>query len=285
MENFLAEMLNEICGFGLFNSIFETLTLNLFSTDLDVNKYADALKAVSNLHHNVIKPLAILLMFIYFIIALVDKLSSENFTWEQLWRQLAMLLVSKYLIEHGFDLLRLFSDVGMAIAADVQEKTSFFGSSDSGDLEEAKELLDTFRDNMNFDGIFGSWLGDIFMFIALLLPYVGSWIMKLCVSIICYTRVIEIYIRATFAPIALSDFYHSGLQGAGWKFLKSFLAVCLQGAMILVIAIIFSKLTSGLIGTGENVFTFCGIYLAFGASAVMLMFKSLSLTKEIIGVN
>lgn len=281
MEDGLIGMINDICGQDIFNSIFETLTVNLFSSD---GKYSDALAMARGLHRSVIMPLALMLMFIYFMLAIVDKLSQENFTWEQLWRQLAMLLVSKYLIEHGFEILDLMFDIGMDFAAQIQAWTGYDGDS-SEDITQAKELIESFRAGLGLDGVFTSWLGDLLMFIYLFIPWLGSWIMRLCINIICYTRVIEIYWRATFAPIALADFFHSGLQGTGWRSLKSFLAVCLQGGAMLVIAVIFSALTGQIVADDQNLFTFIGAYLAFAASAVMLMFKSLSLTKEIIGVN
>lgn len=280
MESLLIGMLNDICGSDIFNSIFETLTINLFS---DGGTYSVALGYVRSLHESVIKPLAIMLMFIYFIIALVDKFSSENFTWEQLWRQLAMLLAAKFLIEHGFELLELLFDIGMTLTANIQESTGYYGDT-TGEVENAKEIINSFREGMGATGIFKT-LADLVMILFLIFPWLFSWIMRLCVSIICYTRVIEIYIRAAFAPVALSDFFHSGLQGAGWRFLKSFLAVCLQGAMILVIAVIFSALIKQIAADDQNLFTFIGKYIAFFASAIMLMFKSLSLTKELIGVN
>ena len=175
-----------------------------------------------------------------------------------------------------------------AFAAEIQTWTGYTGE-EAEALKNSKEIVEAFRESLGFDGAFTSFFGDLILWFYLLLPWVGQWIMKLCISVICYTRVVEIYFRATFAPIALADFFHSGLQGSGWRFLKSFLAVCLQGGTILVIAILFSALTAQHITNVDQVvkdlIPFIGVYLAFGASAVMLMFKSLSLTKELVGVN
>lgn len=272
----LEGMLNDICGADIFSSIYETLSINLFSAE---GTYANALSAVRVLH-NTIKPVALMLMFIYFMVAVVDKLSSDTFTWEQLWRQLAMLLASFYLIQHGFELLEVLFNVGMAMAAKISEAAST-------DIEaatfDASLLVESFMDAWG-DG-WPEFIMKIIMVIFLLIPWLLSWVMRICVSVICYSRVIEIYARATFAPIAISDFFHSGLQGGGWRFLKNFLAVCLQGGMILVIAIIYSKIFAALSFTDANLFTFIGKYLAFFASAIMLMFKSLSLTKEVLGTG
>lgn len=266
----LEGMVNDICGSDLFASVHEILNKNLFADG------GDAISAVMTLHET-IKPLALMLMFLYFMIAVVDKLSGENFTWEQLWRQMAMLLAAKYLIDHGFEILNILSNVGVAV----------FGYIGDASIKEvtvdAQALIETFRKEWGLDDSFFSFLADIVMIVYLLLPWLLSWIMRICVSVICYSRMIEIYIRAIFAPVAVSDFFHSGLQGAGWRFLKNFLAVSLQGALIMAIAVIFGKLMATFTVNDANLFTFIGKYLAFYASAVMLMFKSLSLSKELVG--
>ena len=80
---------------------------------------------------------------------------------------------------------------------------------------------------------------------------------------------------------------HNGFQGSGWRFLKAFLAVCLQGAVILCIGAVFSALMPVIFNLGGETtfFSAMGRYFAILAAAVMLMFKSLSLTKEFVGVN
>ena len=58
----LENMLKDICGADLFASIYETLSINLFSPD---GKYAMILDAVQTLY-NVIMPIGVMVMFVYF---------------------------------------------------------------------------------------------------------------------------------------------------------------------------------------------------------------------------
>lgn len=274
----LEEMINDICGPDIFTSIYETLSVNLFSSG---GKYSMVLSVVRTVYH-IIMPIGVYLMFIYFMLALLDKLSSDAFTWEHLWRQLAILVGAKILMENGFQILETLFGVGMAILGKIS-------ASSSADIAavtvDAAEMIEQFRDSI---GIAGNipFIRDIIMIVFLLLPWALSWVMRLLVAVICYSRVIEIYVKAACAPMALSDFMHSGFQGSGWRFLKSFFASCLQGAIIFLIAVIFSALFQTItVDAGWNIFKFLGAYLAFYASAVMLMFKSLPLAKEIVGVT
>ena len=273
-------MVNDLCGKDLFKGIMDTLETNLFSSKGD---YSAAVNLVEDLYFSVIQPIAIMLMIIYFLLALVDKMTSENFTWEQMGKQMCMFLASFYLINHGFEILELLFQLGLSLTKQVNALVD--GSLDPKDgASRVESVINTFKATINVP----NFLKDICLFVYLLIPWALSWIMGLVVKIICYTRVIEIYARAAFAPIALSDFFHSGFQGAGWRFLKSFLAVCLQGALILVINAIYSALfdvVAGSVDTKLSLFAFLGVYLAIMASACMLMFKSLSLSKELLGVN
>lgn len=275
----LENMLKDICGPDIFSSIYDTLSVNLFSSS---GKFSIVLDAIRMLY-NVVMPIGVFVMFIYFIVSLEDTLASENFTWEQLWKKLAMLLVAKIVMEHGFELMELLFNVGMAIAAKINN--AVVGEDIQELTFDAKAMIESFRAELGMTGLL-KVLADIILFIYLLLPWLLSWLMRLAISLICYSRVIEIYVRAVMAPIALSDFYHGGLQSTGWRFLKSFFAVSLQGATILLISIIFSLLMRTITAAdASHPMAFIGSYLAFYGSAVMLMFKSLPLTKELVGVN
>lgn len=275
--NLLESMFNDICGSNLFADIYETLSVNLFSGS---GTFGTAYSVVHSIY-NAVMTIGVMLLFIYFVLALVDKMSSDNFTWEQLWRQFALLLAGKYVMENGFRILETLFNIGMATAARI---SALGNPSVSEAMVDAATILAEFRDSLDC----WDFLKVPIMFGYLLVPWLLAWIMGLAVNIICYSRVIEIYARATLAPIALSDLFHSGLNGAGWRYLKSFLAVALQGALILIIGIIYSAVFQSLVldsNTFSDILAFLGKYIVIYAAAVMLMFKSLSLSKELVGVN
>ena len=275
MDALLTAMINRIAGSSIFDGMIGILTKDPFTAYGE-----DVAKIINNLY-NAVMSAAMMLIFIYFLIAIVDKMTSENFTWEQLWKQMAMLLAAKLVVEHGLEIMQLMSQVGVELVTIVQGE----GLGDLNQALDAKAVIKNFKDGLSSSIL--KLLSDILLLLYLALPWVLSWIMSLCVKIICYTRLIEIYVRACFAPLALSDFFKNGFQGGGWRYLKSFLAVCIQGAVILAIAVLYSKLLGSIMVTPDetNVFEFSGISLAIGASAVMLMFRSLGICKEILGVN
>lgn len=59
-----------------------------------------------------------------------------------------------------------------------------------------------------------------------------------------YGRFFKIYLYTALAPIPLSTFAGEPSQQVGRSFLKSFCAVCLEGAVIILACVIFSQFAS-----------------------------------------
>lgn len=272
-------MLEDICGTDLFDTIIRILTIDIFANE---GAYGKVFSRVQDMYEAV-QSVAVVLIFIYFMIAFVDKLSGENFTFEQMFRQIILLLVAKFLIDHGLEIIQLLYDFGTALLAEVAAPIPEGGGAMGAD--NAKELLKEFEASLGLSG-FMKVLKDVIVWLWLFIPWIFSWILGICVKIIMYSRMIEIYVRAIFAPIAFADFYQGGLQSAGFRYLRNFLAVAIQGALILSIAAVYSGLFTTVVASAGLAFhNFLGLYLAFLSAAVMLMFKSLSLAKEIVGTG
>lgn len=56
-----------------------------------------------------------------------------------------------------------------------------------------------------------------------------------------YSRFFKIYMYIAIAPIPLSTFAGDGTSQIGWQFVKSFIGVCLEGALIVLACIIYSR--------------------------------------------
>ena len=264
---------------NIFNSIAEKLSENLFSSS---GKFGPMLGAVQSCY-NMVYPIAVMLIFIYFIVAMIDKVASETFTPEQAWKTFALLLGTKVLIEHGFELIQLLFNIGLSISAQFANLRNS-GADFVVTEEQIKELVENAKDNITF---LPKFMRGFILWIAVCPLALIPNLMNLGVSVIVYSRIIEIYLRAVYMPVALADVFHGGLQSGGWRALRSFLAVSLQGATILVISIIYGQLAASMVNhygaTGEF-WPFMGGTIAIQASALMLMFKSLNLTKEVLGV-
>ena len=261
-----------------FSDITELMSINLFSSS---GQFGGILGLIRSMY-NVVFPAAVMLLFIYFMLAMIDKCSNDTFSWEQLWKLFAALLASKILIEHGFEILEYLFSVGLSIVNSFSSLRSP-GSEFALGEEEIKEILDMLNENMSWVVKF---LRNILIWIALLIPALAACLMKASIFVICFSRIAEIYVRVVLTPIALSDFFHGGTQSAGWRYLKSFLAISLQGAMILVIALVYEQLMAVMLtnyAQNREFWKFFSISMILQASSIMLMFRSLALSKEVMG--
>ena len=262
-----------------FREITDLMSINLFSPS---GQFGGILSLIRGMY-NIVFPAAVMLLFIYFMLAMIDKCSNDTFSWEQMWKLFAALLASKILIEHGFEILEYLFSVGLSIVRSFSDLRSP-GSEFTLGKEEIKEILDTLNNNMNW--VF-TFLRNILIWVALLIPALVAFVMKASIFVICFSRIAEIYVRVVLTPIALSDFFHGGMQSAGWRYLKSFLAISLQGAMILVIALVYEQLMEVMLSNyaqDHAFWKFFSISMILQASSIMLMFRSLALSKEVLGV-
>jgi len=66
------------------------------------------------------------------------------------------------------------------------------------------------------------------------------WILSFIMILTVYGRFFKLYIYAAIAPVPLSTFAGEETSHIGKSFLKSFAAVCLEGAVIVLACIIYS---------------------------------------------
>lgn len=70
------------------------------------------------------------------------------------------------------------------------------------------------------------------------------WVLSFVMILSVYGRFFKMYMYTAIAPIPLSSFAGEPSQNIGKSFLKSYAAVCLEGAIIVLACIIFSVFAS-----------------------------------------
>ena len=281
------DMFKEIFGGGLFGILKNLLTQNPETV------YPTAWSLAQTIYNNVMVPIALGLMVIFFLVKLMERSTMEQVTIEQVLVLFVKLLAAKFLIDYGFEIFSLLWSLGLSLVNEFAGALSggtgasnpgleFWNINPNEKVISNAELKELWKDYTGYEWDKKMGWSSLGPFVQLLIPWIAAQVLKACAYFICYSRLIEMFIRVCGAPIALSDFMTEGMQGAGWRYLKSFLAICLQGLMILLVARIYSILMYDVI-TGQSGFAMIVAYLAVSFSAIALMFKSLSLAKELVG--
>lgn len=287
----MKEMFRGIFENSLSKDVYDILSLVLIGEN---SEFSQASEFVKNIYDSVMVPIALSLLIIYFSIVFIEKTTNEQFNFEQMFLLFAKVVIAVFLIDQAWTILMWFHEFGLVFLKEFDSHASELNDhtfSIDGDSENAKMLREVFKNLTGtawdedwswFDNIKGFFSGGI----AILFASLFTFIAKVVVYVIVFLRILEIYVRTMFAPIALPDIFYNGLNSSGFRFLKSYLAVSIQVVVIYGTTLLYGQVAAGLAGlanNGADSVQFLVMYLGLTASAIGLMLKSQSLVKEFLG--
>lgn len=171
------------------------------------------------------------LLVLFFVIGVVKTCGSfaEVKKPEHALKLFIRFALAKGLITYGMDLMLALFDIGQGIISEIKT-ASGIGSATKMTLP--SEMITAIEDCGFFESI-PLWAVTL---IGSLLVTVLSFIMIMTV----YGRFFKLYMYTALAPIPLSTFGGEPTQSVGRAFFKSYCAVLLEGAVIILSCVIFS---------------------------------------------
>lgn len=151
---------------------------------------------------------------------------------EQGLRFFIRFVLAKTAVTYGIDLMTAIFNICTGIVSVIAEK---MGTA-AADMALPEEL-ETAVNEVGFLASITLWLVTI---LGCLVIIVLSFVMILTV----YSRFFKLYMYTAFAPIPLSSFAGEATSFMGKAFIKSYMGVCMEGAVIVLACLIFSAFTS-----------------------------------------
>ena len=261
--NGLISDLNDFMGKGLLS---EAVTNDLATSFL---KSGGGIQTVAT---STLIPIGITLCLFYFLLEMIEEATRDNFTVEHIVRGLIKLCLGVMLIEN-----LLPSGSGSNATDGILLGIANFASALVENLSDVS-WSDTITTDFSGLSIF-SLIGNI---LALINQPVGAYLlMYIAVWFVSITRNITIAVMAVYAPIAMADIFHRGLDSNGVQFVKRYAAVCLQIFIIGAIAVGISTLF-----TDPNYVSLTGVKtILIGFACASLIFKSKNMAYEMMGVR
>ena len=275
----IQDMLTDLFAGGVFDDVGSVLSLNP-STGI----YETVWNVAVAIYDGVCVPIGTALVLIYFLVNIIEKVTQQNFDLEYVIKSLLKLFVGLYLIQNGLSLMTTIYSLSFSFLNEVVSNSISQGELQITAQTAFKQLTGEEWNQTASWGFIKSF-NHTWDYITIFIPWLGIMVLKIVVRFVCYTRLIEFYIKTATAPIALSDFFTEGMHSNGWKFIKGYIAIALQAGVIMLATVIFNALSAGIYTSGEGWWAFIIKYLALGFATVGVMLKSLSLTKEIVGAN
>jgi len=190
--------------------------------------------AITNIN-GAVQAIGLALLVLFFLIGVVKTCGSfaDLKRSEVAVKLFIRFIIAKAVITHGLELMMLLFNVVQGVIAIIMASSGF--ATGAGAVLPASMV--TSIESLGFLASIPLWLVAL---LARLIIMVLSFIIILTV----YGRFFKLYIFIAIAPIPLSTFAGEPTQSIGISFLKSFAAVCLEGAIIVLACVIFSLFSS-----------------------------------------
>ena len=185
--------------------------------------------------HGALQAIALALLVLFFAAGVVKTCGSfaELKKPEHALKLFVRFAIAKALITHGMELMLAILSIVQGVISTIMNAAGF-GTPDT--ITMPAELVSIIEDMGFFESI-PVWAVTL---IGSLIVWVLSFIMILSV----YGRFFKLYMYTAISPIPLSSFAGEPFQNIGKSFLKSYAAVLLEGAVIVLACIIFSVFAS-----------------------------------------
>ena len=185
--------------------------------------------------HGALQAIGYALLVLFFVVGVVKTCGSftEVKRPEHALKIFIRFAIAKGLVTYGLELMMALFNIIQGVTSTIMQ-TAGFGSTEDTVLPD--EIIEAVEDCGFFESI-PLWAVTLIggLFITVL-----SFIMIMSV----YGRFFRLYLYTAIAPIPLSSFAGEPSQNIGRSFLKSYAAVCLEGAIVVLACIIFSLFAS-----------------------------------------
>jgi len=273
----LYDMLSQTFGNDLFDGVKDILLINPNSGA------AYGAWEVVTAFAGIMKGLGAAFLVIYFLMGIMEQVANDASPRHYLGLA-TKYLCALYFVRNGDTLIQDFLQIGSELtnALSSSVTSTAFGSDTTQKIWKVVTNTDSPGDLGFMEAI-----GYILYFV---IPFICSLGLGLVLKAMAYSRLFTITLYASFFPFAVADFFSQGIQGAGWRYIRNMLAVCIQGAIMLAIVVIASKIMQGYMSTiltdsGFSYLPFICTYFAVMGCCVMILGKSQQIAKEVLGVG
>ena len=185
--------------------------------------------------HGALQAIGYALLVLFFVVGVVKTCGSftEVKRPEHALKIFIRFAIAKGVVTYGLELMMALFNIIQGVTSTIMQ-TAGFGSTEDTVLPD--EIIEAVEDCGFFESI-PLWAVTLIggLFITVL-----SFIMIMSV----YGRFFRLFLYTAIAPIPLSSFAGEPSQNIGRSFLKSYAAVCLEGAIVVLAYIIFSLFAS-----------------------------------------
>lgn len=233
---------------------------------------------IKSLSENVVVPIAgIILTFVMcleLIQLLIDRNNMHDFETFIFFKWVFKTFAAVLIVTNTWNIVMGVFDVAQHVVSQaagvIIGETALDISTLLGDMEAS--LME-----MDIGPLFGLWFQSSLMSII-------AWVLSICIFIIVYGRMIEIYMVTSVAPIPMATMVNREWGQMGQNYLRSLFALGFQAFLIMVCVGIYAVLVQN-ISVGSDVSAALWTCIGYTVLLCFTLFKSSSVAKSIFNAH
>lgn len=282
LKDFLTEWLKELLVSGIVNNLsgmFDQVNQRVGEIAGQVGTTPQAWNSgvfnmVRNLSETVIVPIAGALLAFVMTLELIQLIIDKNNlhdldTWmflKWIFKTASAILI----VTNTWNIVMGVFDVAQSV---VNNAAGVIISDTSIDISSVVNDMETRLMAMDLGPLFGLWFQSLFVGITM-------WALTICIFIIVYGRMVEIYLVTSIAPIPMATMLNREWGQMGQNYLRSLFALGFQAFLIIICVGIYAVLVRN-ISVASDISTAIWTCMGYTVLLCFTLFKTGSLAKGI----
>ena len=233
---------------------------------------------IRSLSENVVVPIAgIILTFIMcleLIQMLIDRNSLHDFDTFLFFKWIFKTFVAVLLVTNTWNIVMGVFDITQSV---VNDSAGVIISDTSIDIATVITDIEAKLDAMSVGGLLGLWFQSLFVGLTMKA-------LSICIMLVVYGRMIEIYLVTSIAPIPVATMVNREWGGMGQNYIRSLLALGFQAFLIIVCVAIYAVLVQNIALVDDIIYA---IWTCMGYTVLLCfcLFKTSSLAKSVFNAH
>lgn len=233
---------------------------------------------VHTLSESVILPIAGVILAFVMTLELIQLITEKNNmndvdTW-MFFKWVFKTACAVLIVSNTWNIVMGVFDVAQSVVSSAAGVTV---GSTAIDIAAVTADLETELMAMDIGPLFGLWFQSLFVGITM-------WAVTICVFIVIYGRMIEIYLVTSIAPIPMATMTNREWGQMGQNYLRSLLALAFQAFLIIVCVAIYAVLVQN-IALADNISTAIWTCMGYTILLCFSLFKTGSLAKSVFNAH
>ena len=234
---------------------------------------------IQNLSNSIMVPIAGVILAIVMTMELIQLITDKNNlhdvdTW-MIFKWVFKSAVAIIIVSNTWNIVMGVFDMAQSVVA---QAAGIIGSDASIDISSVMTDMESRLMDMDLGPLFGVWFQSLFIGITM-------WALYICIFIVIYGRMIEIYLVTSVAPIPMATMMSREVGGGmGQNYLRSLIALGFQAFLIIVCVAIYAVLVQN-IATESDVIMAIWSCVGYTVLLCFTLFKTGSLSKSVFNAH